>query len=384
MQIKRNSIIIPIVYRREEWLIKYQRVYAEVDISAIRHNLQTIKRKIGKKLLVVIKANAYGHGAQKVAQCTCDLADYFAVATIEEAITLREDGIRTPILILGYVSPEYYPDLVKYDIEQTVFDYESAVELARVGGKAHIAIDTGMGRIGFIPNDESAEIVEKIYNLEGIHIQGVFTHFSTADEEDKTFTKKQFELFSDFVKKLEDKGVHIPIKHVSNSAAIIDMPHYSLDMVRSGIITYGLKPSADVGDIDIKPALKLKTHVVNVKTVPKGTTISYGKTYVTDSERVIATIPVGYADGYPRALSNKGRVVINGKYAPITGRICMDQFMVDVTDIPNVKVGDIVSLIDSMLPCDEIAEIEGTINYETVCKISNRVPRIYVNDLKCE
>ena len=360
--------------------MKYQRVYAEVDPGAIKHNLITIKERVGKKLLVVIKANAYGHGAMQVAQSVKDIADYFAVATIEEAIKLREDNITNPILILGYVSPEYFDDLVKYDIEQTVFDYESACLLAKVGGKAHIAIDTGMGRIGFMPNDESLQVIKRIYELEGIKIEGIFTHFATADEKDKAFAKSQLEIFTSFVKKLEEAGVVIPTKHIANSAAIIDLPDAALDMVRCGIITYGLKPSGDVGDIDIKPALKLKTHVVNVKKVPKGTPISYGRTYVTDDERVIATIPVGYADGYPRALSNKGRVVINGQYAPITGRVCMDQFMVDVTDIPSVKVGDEVSLIDSMVTADEIARIEGTINYETVCKISDRVPRIYINE----
>ncbi len=359
--------------------MKYRRVYAEVDLGAIRHNLNKIKEHIGKKLLVVIKANAYGHGALKVAKATDDIADYFAVATIEEAIELREADIKNPILILGYVSPEYFDDLVKYDIEQTLFDYESATLLAKAGGKAHIAVDTGMGRIGFAPNDESVDIIKKIYSLEGIKIEGIFTHFATADEKDKSFSNEQFEQFNCFVKRLEDEGVHIPIKHVANSATIVDMPEMGLDLVRCGIITYGLKPSQDVGDIDIKPALKLKTHVVYVKKVPKGTTISYGRTYVTDSERIIATIPVGYADGYPRALSNRGRVTINGCYAPIVGRVCMDQFMVDVTDIPNVKVGDTVGLIDEMITAEEIAAIEGTINYETVCKISDRVPRVYVN-----
>ncbi|MBR5535717.1 MAG: alanine racemase [Clostridia bacterium] len=361
-------------------MLKYRRVYAEVDLGAIRHNLIKIKERVGKKLLVVIKANAYGHGALKVAKATCDIADYFAVATIEEAIQLREADIKNPILILGYVSPEYFGDLVKYDIEQTLFDLESAQLLAKAGGKAHIAIDTGMGRIGFAPNEESIETIKKIALLDGIKLEGIFTHFSTADEKDKSFSNEQFALFTGFVKRLEEEGVNIPLKHVANSATIVDMPDMSLDLVRSGIITYGLKPSGDVGDMDIKPALKLKTHVVYVKKVLAGTPISYGRTYVTDSERIIATIPVGYADGYPRALSNCGRVTINGYYAPIVGRVCMDQFMVDVTDIPDVKVGDTVGLIDEMIPCEEIARIEGTINYETVCKISDRVPRIYINE----
>lgn len=360
--------------------MKYHRVYAEVDLGAIRCNLIKIKEHVGRKLLVVIKANAYGHGALKVAGAVCDIADYFAVATIEEAIALREADIKNPILILGYVSPEYFGDLVKYDIEQTIFDYESASHLAKAGGKAHIAVDTGMSRIGFVPNAESVETIKKIAKLDGIKIEGIFTHFATADEKDKSFSNEQFKLFSDFVDTLEAEGVHIPIKHVANSATIIDMPSMGLDLVRCGIITYGLKPSHEVGDIDIKPALKLKSHVVHVKTVPKGTPVSYGRTYVTDKERVIATIPVGYADGYPRALSNCGRVSINGCYAPIVGRVCMDQFMVDVTNVPNVKVGDIVGLIDCMVPCEEIAALEGTINYETVCKISDRVPRIYINE----
>lgn len=360
--------------------MKYHRVYAEVDIAAIRHNLITVKEKLKKKLLVVIKANAYGHGAIKISQKTCDIADYFAVATIEEAIALRENGIENPILILGYVSPEYFGDLVRYNIDQTVFDYESAVKLAAAGGRAHIALDTGMGRIGFVPNDESLEIIKQIYSLEGIKIEGIFTHFATADEKDSSFMEEQFAVFDGFVKRMEKEGVHIPIKHAANSAAIIDAPSLGLDMVRSGIITYGLKPSSFVGDIDIIPALKLKSHVVHLKTVPKGTPISYGRTYVTQSERVIATIPVGYADGYPRSLSNRGRVAINGHYAPITGRVCMDQFMVDVTDIPSVKIGDTVSLIDEMIPVEEIAELDGTINYEILCKISDRVPRIYINE----
>ena len=360
--------------------LKYKRVYAEVDLGAIRHNLIKIKEHIKRELLVVIKANAYGHGALEVAKATNDIAHYFAVATIEEAVKLREAGIKNPILILGYVSPEYFEDLVKYDIEQTLFDYESALLLAKAGGKAHIAIDTGMGRIGFVPGEESVETIKSICSLEGIKIEGIFTHLATADEKDKSFSHEQFERFTTFVKRLEEEGISIPLKHVANSATIVDMPDMGLDLVRCGIITYGLKPSHDVGDIDIKPALKLKTHVVYVKRVPKGTPISYGRTYVTDSERVIATIPVGYADGYPRALSNRGRVTINGHYAPIVGRVCMDQFMVDVTDIPNVKVGDSVGLIDEMIPCEEIAEIEGTINYETVCKISDRVPRVYINE----
>jgi alanine racemase len=357
--------------------MKYIRVYAEIDLNAIRHNFETVKKRTGGKVLAVIKANAYGHGAVRVANEIKDLADYFAVATIEEAVELRENSIDTPILILGYLSPEYFPELVKYNITQTIFDYESACLLAKAGGKAHIAVDTGMSRIGFPVNRESVETIKKINSLEGITIEGIFTHFASADEKDKNFTNLQYERFMSFCKTLEDEGVTIPIKHVSNSAAIIDEPDYYLDMVRAGIIMYGLMPSDEVGEMDLIPAMKLKSHVVNVKVLPKGVPISYGRTFVTERESTIATIPVGYADGYPRALSNKGRVMINGKSAPIVGRVCMDQFMVDVTDIGKVKIGDEVCLIDENITADEIARLDGTINYEIVCGISERVHRIY-------
>ncbi len=361
--------------------MNYRRVYAQIDLEAIRHNLGEVKKRSGAKLLAVIKANAYGHGAIRVARATEDMVDYFAVATIEEAIDLRENGIRTPILILGYLSPEYFSELVRYDITQTIFDYESAQLLAKAGGRAHIAVDTGMSRIGFPVSEESVGIIKKIVSLDGIDVEGIFTHFASADEEDKAFTHLQYERFSWLCKRLCEEGVNIPIKHVSNSAAIIDMPQYSLDMVRSGIITYGLRPSNEVGEFNLIPALKLKSHVVNVKTLPKGVPISYGRTFVTSRESVIATVPVGYADGYPRALSNKGRVMIHGKSAPIVGRVCMDQFMIDVTEVENVRVGDEVSLIDENITADEIAKLEGTINYETVCKISDRVPRLYDEDI---
>lgn len=364
--------------------MEYRRVYAEVDLDAIRHNLRTVRERANCRVLAVIKANAYGHGAVETAKATASLADFFAVATIEEAVELRKNGIENPILILGYLSPEYFDTLVKYDITQTVFDYESAVLLARAGGRVHIAVDTGMSRIGFPVCEESVETIKKIASLEGLKLEGIFTHFASADEKNKEFTKKQFGEFMYFCDRLAEEGVQIPLKHVSNSAAIVDMPGYTLDMVRSGIITYGLRPSAEVGDMDLKPALKLKSHVVNVKRLPAGTPISYGRTFVTKRESVIATVPAGYADGYPRALSNCGRVTIKGKFAPIAGRVCMDQFMVDVTDIEGVKVGDEVGLIDEFVTADEIAEKTGTINYEILCRISDRVPRIYLNRRDCD
>ncbi len=352
----------------------YHRIYAEIDLDAIRSNILNVRKHTESRVMAVVKADAYGHGADRVASEIEDIVDYFAVATIEEAVRLRKNKIKKPILILGYLSPEYFEDLVKYDIEQTIFDEESARLLAKVNGKAHLAIDTGMGRIGFEATEEG---IERIKSIKGLNIAGIFTHFASADEADKSFTLKQYEKFMYVCQRLEDEGIKLPLKHAANSAAIIDMPFMKLDMVRSGIITYGLMPSSEVGHFDLKPAMKLISHVVHVKTVPAGTPISYGRTFVTERESVIATIPVGYADGYPRALSNKGRVIINGRSAPIAGRVCMDQFMVDVTDIGEVKRGDVVYLMNETVTADEIASIEGTINYETVCKVSARVPRIY-------
>lgn len=353
----------------------YRRVYAKIDLDAIKHNIKAVRKRVDSKVMAVVKANAYGHGAERVSKEIADLVDYFAVATIEEAVKLRENNIKTPILILGYLSPEYFDMLVKYNIEQTIFDKESALLLAKAGGKAHIAIDTGMSRIGF---EASEKGIDDIRSINGLNIAGIFTHFASADEEDKAFTRSQYEKFTYVCRRLEEEKIKLPIKHAANSAAIIDMPEMKLDMVRSGIITYGLMPSSEVGAFDLKSAMKLISHVVYVKKVPKGTPVSYGRTFTAERDSIIATIPVGYADGYPRALSNCGRVIINGQSAPIAGRVCMDQFMVDVTDIGNVKTGDTVYLMNEEITADEIARLAGTINYEIVCKISDRVPRIYV------
>ena len=331
----------------------------------------------------VIKADAYGHGALTFANLLKDDADYFAVATVDEALELRNNGITNPVLVLGHTFREEQADAIKNDIILTVPSYEDAVNISEIAqsvrkeAKVHIAVDTGMSRIGFKPDEESLGIIEKITSLKNLTIDGVFTHFATADEADKSFTKVQAERFFNFVKDLDAEYAC----HCGNSAAIMQHISASFDMMRPGIILYGLYPSDEVDKsvLDLKPVMELVSHVAFVKNIEKGDAVSYGRTFVAHKEMRIATIPVGYADGYPRLLSNKGRVIMNGKYAPILGRVCMDQFMVDVTDIEDVQVGTKVTLIGSDGECsvtaDEIASLAGTINYEVVCGISKRVPR---------
>lgn len=379
----------------------YNRVSAIVDLDAIRQNVVEIKRNISEntKLMMIIKADAYGHGCIAIARmleaqdgiCGYDeLVDAYGVAIIEEGIELREAGVRKRILILGYTAPELYNEVVRYDISQTIFQYESACLLSETAQKQnktvgiHIKIDTGMGRIGYIPNDESIEEIIRISKLPGIRVEGVFSHLSKADETDKGYSHQQFKCFLDFCEKLEQKGLVIPLKHISNSAAIIDMPEMNLDLVRPGIINYGMYPSDMVNKkrIMLKPALEWKTHVSYVKKAAKGSLISYGGDFCAKEETVIATIPVGYADGYPRQLSSKGRVIIRGQYADIVGRICMDQFMVDVTHIDGVMQGDVVTLVgcdgEACIPIEEPAALSGSFNYEFACTIGNRVPRLYI------
>ena len=372
---------------------QYYRVHAVIDLDAICHNIKEVKRVIGPgvKVMPVIKADGYGHGAVPIAKALNEIGvDAFAVAIIEEGITLRNNGITQPIVILGYTSEYQYSALIQYEIQPTVFCYEMAESLSRIASalgkdaKIHIKLDTGMNRIGFKPTRESLEIVKRIAGLPHIIIEGIFTHFACADEADKTSAKKQKEEYDKFVGWLEEEGIHIPVKHVSNSAAIIDMDGWRMDMVRSGIITYGLYPSEEVSKevLDLKPAMSLKTHIVYIKEVGPGEGVSYNHTFVTKRNTKIATIPVGYADGYPRALSSKGKVLIRGQYAPIIGRICMDQFMVDVTDIDGVETMDEVTLVgqdgDQRISVEEVASEAGSFNYEFVCGISKRVPRVYM------
>lgn len=371
---------------------RYLRCYAEISLEAIGHNIREVKKRLpeGVKLLGVVKANAYGHGAVPVASYLENQVDYFATATIEEAVELRENGISAPILILGYVSPSQYGDLVEYDITQTIDSYAQALALEKEAArqnrkaKAHLAVDTGMTRIGFQVTEHDADEAAKIADLPHIELEGMFTHFSCADQEDKTYCSMQMEKYDKMTALLAERGVTIPLRHICNSAGIMEFDDHRFEMVRSGIITYGIYPSEEVKKerLDLNPALSWKSHVIHVKEVGPGIGVSYGATYVTEKPMTrIATVSAGYADGYPRALSNQGCVLIHGKKAPIIGRICMDQMMVDVTDIPDVQVEDVVTLVgtdgDETITIEEIANPAARFDYEMLCDISSRVTRVY-------
>ena len=371
---------------------RYFRCYAEISLEAIGHNIREVKKRLpeGVKLLGVVKANAYGHGAVPVASYLENQVDYFATATIEEAVELRENGISAPILILGYVSPSQYGDLVEYDITQTIDSYAQALALEKEAArqdrkaKAHLAVDTGMTRIGFQVTEHDADEAAKIADLPHIELEGMFTHFSCADQEDKTYCSMQMEKYDKMTALLAERGVTIPLRHICNSAGIMEFDDHRFEMVRSGIITYGIYPSEEVKKerLDLIPALSWKSHVIHVKEVGPGIGVSYGATYVTEKPMTrIATVSAGYADGYPRALSNQGCVLIHGKKAPIIGRICMDQMMVDVTDIPDVQVEDVVTLVgtdgDETITIEEIANPAARFDYEMLCDISSRVTRVY-------
>lgn len=371
---------------------RYLRCYAEISLEAIGHNIREVKKRLpeGVKLLGVVKANAYGHGAVPVASYLENQVDYFATATIEEAVELRENGISAPILILGYVSPSQYSDLVEYDITQTIDSYAQALALEKEAArqnrkaKAHLAVDTGMTRIGFQVTEHDADEAAKIADLPHIELEGMFTHFSCADQEDKTYCSVQMEKYDKMTALLAERGVTIPLRHICNSAGIMEFDDHRFEMVRSGIITYGIYPSEEVKKerLDLIPALSWKSHVIHVKEVGPGIGVSYGATYVTEKPMTrIATVSAGYADGYPRALSNQGCVLIHGKKVPIIGRICMDQMMVDVTDIPDVQVEDVVTLVgtdgDETITIEEIANPAARFDYEMLCDISSRVTRVY-------
>lgn len=370
---------------------EYYRVWADINLDAIYENLARTKKRIkaGTKIMAVIKADGYGHGAVPIAIVLDPLADSYAVAALEEGVELREAGITKPILILGNTPPEQYEDLFRYDIMPAVFYYGMAEgiskEACRQGKqiKIHIKLDTGMGRIGFPPTEPSLKELIKINGLKGIIIEGCFTHFARADEENKDFTYEQINSYLDFLEKLKRAGIKIRQRHISNSAGIIDIPEANLDMVRSGISSYGIYPSAcvDKKNLLLEPAMSIRSRVSFVKEVEAGAGISYGSTYITEKTMRIATIPVGYGDGYKRALSSKGRILIKGKPAPILGRICMDQFMVDVTQIPNVKTGDLVTLLgrdkEECITVEELSQLSDSFPYEFVCDIGKRVPRVF-------
>lgn len=372
---------------------KVRGAWAEINLDAIENNIEQVKKSCGdKEIIAVIKADGYGHGAVGISKELIDNgAKRFAVATLPEAVELRRAGVEIPIMTLGFIGEEFYDEIVDYNIEQTIFSYDSAKVLSDIAmkknkiAKIHIAVDTGMGRIGFLTTIEQAQEVHKISKLPSVKIVGIFTHFATADEKDKKYTELQIERFKKFNRWLEALGVYIPFKHVSNSAAIIDLPDLEYEGVRAGIMMYGYYPSDEVNmkEVKLTPVLTLKARIIHLKTLNKGEGISYGKTYITDRVSKIATLPIGYADGLSRLHAGKGKVIIGGKMVPIVGRICMDQCMVDVTDIPDVKLGDEVILIGSddygnRITADDLANNIGTISYEILCDISKRIPRIYI------
>lgn len=377
----------------------YQRVYAEVRLDAVISNMDNMKANIAPKtkMIAVIKTDGYGHGAIPIAR-ELEGLDYlfgFAVATAEEALILRHVGIKKPILILGYTFPYSYEKLIEEEVRMAVFREDTLKELSeaaarlaergiRKNAKVHIKVDTGMSRIGVRPDEKGLEFVKRTFETEGIEVEGIFTHFARADESDKTAAKKQLTEFREFIGRIEEKtGRKIPVKHCSNSAGIVEIPDANMDVVRAGITLYGLWPSNQVRKdiVKLSPALSLYSHIVYIKEIEAGTAVSYGGTYVADRVRRVATIPVGYGDGYPRGLSGKGHILIHGKKAPILGRVCMDQFMVDVTEIPEAAMGDRVTLIgregQQEITMELLGELSGRFNYELACDITKRVPRVY-------
>lgn len=369
-------------------------VWAEINLDTIATNTKNIKKLVGdKELIAIVKADCYGHGAVDVVPTLLENgASRLAVAMLTEAIELRENNINAPIVILGYTPLYLGEELINYDIEQTVYDLDYAKELSKIAlslnkkAKIHIAIDTGMGRIGFLPGDDTVKIINEVYNLEGLEVIGIYSHFSTSDEKDKSYANEQLFKFKKVIADLKALGIEIPLKHISNSGAIIDMPETYLNGVRPGIILYGYYPSKEVSNdnLSVKPALTLKAKVAHVKELHKDMYISYGKTFKTNKKTIVATLPIGYGDGYPRALSENAKVIVNGKFASILGRICMDQCMIDVTDIENVKTGDEVIILgeegDLKFNADDMAEALGTINYEILCRIKSRIPRVYIKN----
>lgn len=379
-------------------IFKSLRTWVEINLDALGCNFDAVREALPEniKILAVVKANAYGHGAIGVAKFLEDKADYLAVAATDEALEIRKNGVNCPILILGHIPYGDYDNIVKYNITPTVSDYYEAELLSKAAVKAdvvapfHIAVDTGMNRIGFKCDESSVEEIIKIKELPNIEIEGVFSHLAAADMLDKTYTKMQTEKFDEFVEMLSEKGINAPIKHLYNSAAIADLEK-KYDMVRQGLILYGLSPSDEVefNNVDVpKPVMSMKTRVVQVKTLPAGECISYGCTFTTEKETRVATLCAGYADGVTRVLSNNGEVLIRGKRAKIIGRVCMDQFMVDVTDIPDVEAGDTATIFgtdgDEYISVDEIAKKANTINYEIICNINSRVTRVYMKNGKVE
>ncbi len=372
----------------------YSRVCARIDLDAIEYNMEMMRRNLdeGVKILSVIKSDGYGHGALQVARFLSD-KEYiwgYAVAALDEGMILRKGGIKKPILVMGCIFPEQWEEMLIHEIHMTVYDSETARNVSdfavKMGRKAyiHLKIDTGMSRLGFPANEDSIEKILEISRMPNLVLEGMYTHFARADETDKTDANRQLKEFLWMKERLLDLGVKASCYHCANSAGIIDLRKAELDMVRAGIATYGLYPSDEVKKelVPLRPAMELISHVVHVKWVDEGTPVSYGGTFVTDRKTRIATIPVGYGDGYPRSLSNKGYVLIHGKKAPILGRVCMDQFMVDVTEIDGVKFGDLVTLIGQnggeCVTVEGLSELAEKLRYEFICNFGKRVPREFL------
>ena len=361
----------------------------KIDLDAIASNMDAIREKAGVPVMAVVKADAYGHGAVQVARLLQDKCAFFCVSSILEAMELRQAGLSTPILILGHTPADAFPTAIREGIRPTIYRMEDALALSKAAqflelpARFHFAVDTGMSRIGFQVNEEDADICARIASLPGLYAEGLFSHFATADCADLSRAEQQAERFAEFDGMLRRRGVKVPIRHLNNSAGLMNFAT-PYEMVRSGIITYGMYPSDEVdpGLLALRPALQWLSRVTHVKTLPAGREISYGGTYVTQADTVVATIPVGYADGYRRNLSGKFYVLIHGQKAPILGRICMDQMMVDVTAIPGVQVGDRVTLVgidgEEAITMEQISAQADSFNYEFVCGISRRVPRLYV------
>lgn len=375
-----------------------KRVRAEINLDALLHNMNEMHKMLNPdtQMAAVIKTDAYGHGALGIAEAIENLPYLwgYAVATAEEAEKLILDGRKKPVLILGISFADQFEKIINYGIHPAVCDLETAQKLSEIAVskdkicKVHVKIDTGMSRIGLQVNEETAQIIEEISKMPNIEVEGIFTHFARADEEDKSAAQAQIELFLKMIDLVEKRGIHIPIKHCSNSAGIVELPQANMNMVRAGITMYGLWPSEEVNKnrISLMPVMSIKSHISFVKTLEPGRSISYGGIYVTESEKKIATVPIGYGDGYARSLSNKGYVLIHGRKAPICGRVCMDQFMVDVTEIPEVKAGDTVTILgkngDLEITMEELGELSGRFNYEFACLITPRVPRVYYRNGK--
>lgn len=375
-------------------------VWAEVDLKAIAHNVRALRKITNPKarLMAVVKADAYGHGVLQVArQALKNGADFLAVARLNEGIQLRKAGFEVPILIFGYTPPQHAKKLVEFDLTQTVWSFKTAEALSAAVAagrpiKVHLKVDTGMGRLGLLPDcfrnlsdtKPALQEVESIAALSGLELEGVYTHFAAADSADKSYAKKQFEIFLDFLDQLRQAGLAIPVRHAANSAALIDIPETHLDLVRPGISIYGLYPSDEVdrSRIVLKPAMSLKARIVHLKQVPAGFKVSYSMTYETPQPTTIASVPIGYADGFSRLLSNQSHMLVGGCRAPIVGRVCMDQTMLDVGHVPDVKLEDEVVIFgkqqDESIAVDEIAAALNTINYEIVSSLTARIPKIYL------